>query len=175
MRNNAVVAVLIACAASFTGALAACSSTTTETSQPGDSGPAETGTSDGGKDTSTSADPDTSTTADPDKACAALGTKNECGTCCIQNHAKGYKLFQDTLLACACTGTGADGGAPCATECAATLCKSPPVQADMTCSTCLQGSVDQGGDCQESVATACTADEDCLAEQKCVLPCTKKP
>ena len=96
----------------LSGVVAACSSTTTVPVDPGttEGGPKEggNGPADGGKDTSTIPD-DTGTTTDPDKACAALTTLTECGSCCVKNHTAGYKVFQDSLLACTCKGTGADG------------------------------------------------------------------
>jgi hypothetical protein len=174
MRKSVVVFGLFITGAAFAGALAACSSSTTTTETgPGDGGGSETSTpADGGKDTSTATD--SSKTADPDDLCAEETTQNACGQCCATNHPAGYKVFQDSLLGCVCDGDGADGGAPCATQCATTLCKTPPVSADQTCQTCLQGSINTGGACQESVSAACTANPDCIAQQKCVTPCTKK-
>jgi hypothetical protein len=176
MRNTVLVFGLLFSAAALSGALAACSSTTTQqTDVSGEGGTSEGGTpTDGGKDTSTAAD--TSTTTDPDSVCAAEPKQTECGTCCINNHKAGYKVFQDALLSCGCDGTGADSGTgPCATQCATTLCATPPKAGDQACQACLQSSVDQGGDCQASVSAACTADQDCLAQQKCIQPCVKKP
>ena len=175
--NKVVLFFGLSAVVALTGVVAACSSTTTV---PVDPGPTEGGAkegggpADGGKDTSTIPD-DTGTIADPDKACAALTTFGECGTCCVKNHTAGYKVFQDSLVACACKGTGADGGSPCATDCATTICKSPPANPDATCNTCLQGSVNTGGACQDKVVNDCTASPDCLAQQKCIVPCQSKP
>jgi hypothetical protein len=49
------------------------------------------------------------------------------------------------------------------------------VTASTACTTCLQNSIATGGACQDKVSTACTADADCLGEQKCVKQCTTKP
>ena len=173
--NKRVLFFSLSAVVSLAGAVAACSSSTATTDPPAEeAGVKEGGTGDGGKD-SAAVGTDSGTTGDPDKACAAMGTKLECGTCCITAHKTGYNTFQTALLACACKGTGADGGAPCATDCAATLCASTPKTADTKCNTCLHGSINQGGACQDSIQTTCTADPDCLAEQKCVTPCTTKP
>lgn len=161
------------------GFAGACSSTTTTV----DNGTPEGGTASeagGGKDSaaqdsSMTTDTDTGTTATGDQACAAETTKTACGTCCITNHQAGAKVIQDSVLACACMGTGADGGAPaCMTECAATACATTPATPDATCNTCLQASIAQGGACQAAASSACTANADCVAEQKCIVPCTTK-
>lgn len=164
--------------ASLAGVLFACSSTTTvtgtDTTTP-EGGAKETGTGTG-KDSSTTTDEDTGTgTTDPDKACGAEATLQACGSCCITNHKTGYAVFQKSLLDCTCKGTGADGGAPCATECAATACATTPKQPDGTCNTCLQASIGTGGGCQDQVVADCSADTDCLAQQKCVSQCQGKP
>jgi hypothetical protein len=159
------------------GVFIACSSTTTvtgtDTTTP-EGGTKETGAVTG-KDSSTTTDEDTGTGTDPDKACGTEATLQACGTCCIGNHKTGYTVFQTSLLACTCKGTGADGGAPCATECAATACASTPKQPDATCNTCLQAAIGTGGACQEQVVSDCSADTDCLAQQKCVSQCQGKP
>jgi hypothetical protein len=157
------------------GLVVACSSTTTvtgtDTPTP-EAGSKETGTTT--KDSGTVTE-ETGTTTDPDKACGAETTLQACGTCCITNHKSGYTVFQYSLLGCACKGPGADGGAPCATECATTICATTPKSPDATCSTCLQGSIDTGGACQEQVSTDCTGDKDCVAQQACVAQCKGKP
>jgi hypothetical protein len=159
--------------------VAACSSTTiTETPVDGGGTTSEAGpgNKDAGKEeTGVVDEEDGSTTTDPDVACKQEATLNGCGLCCVTNHQSGYKVFQDALLGCACAGTGADGGAPCATACGATACKSPPAQPDTACNTCLQESVGQTGGCNDAVASACTANADCLAQQKCVSGCQGKP
>jgi len=158
------------------GSVAACSSTTTtETIIDGGTPASESdaaATQDSGKDTSTIEDDDAGTTnTDPDTACAKETTPQACGQCCIGNHPSGSKVFQDSLLACACTGAGADGGAPCATQCAATACAATPMTPDSSCSACLQGSIDQTGACNAAVGKDCTASSDCLAQQKCISTC----
>lgn len=161
---------------SLAGLVVACSSTTTvtgtDTTTP-EAGAKETGST--AKDSSTTTEDTGTGTGTDDKACGAETTLQACGTCCIANHKTGYTVFQDSLLGCACKGTGADGGAPCATECGSTICATTPKNADATCNTCLQASVGQGGGCQEQVSTDCTADTDCLAEQKCIAQCAGKP
>jgi hypothetical protein len=161
------------------GVIAACSSTTTTTTPLDEAGTAKEGGSSGeggAKDSGTPVDEDSGTTPTTDKACADETTLQACGQCCVTNHPAGYKTFQDSLLSCGCKGTGADGGtAPCATDCATTACKNPPAQLDQKCTTCLQGSVGQGGACQEALSAACTADPECIAEQKCIAPCQGKP
>lgn len=162
------------------GSAVACSSTTTTTGSGGDdAGATKEGGSSGssgssGKDSSTAEDTGTST--DPDKACGTETTLLKCGTCCATNHPSGYKTFTDSLLACACNGTGADSGAPpCAADCADTICKTPPANGSTACSACLQTSVGQGGACGETVSATCMASADCLAEQKCIAQCQGKP
>lgn len=160
------------------GLVVACSSTTTVTStDPGtDASTKETGTTGTPKDSGiTTAPDDAGTTGDPDTACGAEATLQACGTCCVTAHKAGYTVFQDSILACACKGTGADGGAPCATECAATICAATPANPDTACNTCLQGSIGMGGGCQQQVSTDCTGNADCVAEQKCVGLCKGKP
>jgi hypothetical protein len=160
------------------GFAGACSSTTTTV----DNGTPEAGTTSeagGGKDSaaqdSSPIDTDTGTTVTGDQACAAETTKAACGSCCITNHAAGAKVIQDSVLGCACMGTGADGGAPaCMTECAATACAAMPATPDTACNTCLQASIAQGGACQKAASDACTASADCRAEQTCISPCQTK-
>lgn len=173
MNRNVLFFGLVSITA-LAGAIAACSSTTTTETIVDSGTPTPEGGSgkDGGKDSSTPVDEDSGTSTDPDKACTQEATRDACGQCCVANHQAGSKVFQDALLACACTGTGADGGAPaCATECANTVCKSPPANPDMGCSTCLQGSVGQTGTCNGAVVDACTANADCLDQQKCIAAC----
>jgi hypothetical protein len=163
------------------GFAGACSSTTTTTTDGpdggGTSGEASTNKDTGaGKDSSTiTPDTDSSTTPTGDEACAAEATKAACGQCCVTNHQAGAKVIQDSVLGCACQGTGADSGAPvCATECAATACAATPAQPDTACNNCLSMSIAQGGACQQAASDACTASTDCVAEQKCIQPCTTK-
>ncbi len=165
------------------GLVGACSSTTTTiANDPPEGGTSlseagtgkETGTG-GGKDSSTPVDTDSSVTPTGDEACAAETTRQACGSCCIKNHPAGAKAIQDSVEACACKGTGADSGTPaCMTECASTFCAATPAQPNAACNTCLQGSIGAGGACQASVSAACTASADCVAEQKCVMPCQTK-
>jgi hypothetical protein len=177
--NRTVLFFSLSAVVSLTGAVAACSSSTTTTDQPteeagvkeGGGGNVDAGT---GTDSAPN-DTDSGNTTDPDTMCAAMATKNDCGMCCIAAHKAGYDVFQKTLLDCTCKGTGADGGAPCATDCATTICAATPKNADATCNACLQASINSGGACQGSVAATCQADPGCLAEQKCIQPCTKKP
>lgn len=161
------------------GFAGACSSTTTTvdntTPEGGTLSEAGTAKDSAAKDSSTTTDTDSSTTPTGDQACAAETTKTACGDCCITNHAAGAKVIEDSVLGCACMGTGADGGAPvCMTECAATACAATPANPDTACNTCLQASIGQGGGCQAAVSSACTASADCVAEQKCISPCLTK-
>jgi hypothetical protein len=172
MNKPALLIALLSAAA--LASVVACSSTTTTTASDSDAGsgtPAEGGTV---KDSSTPT-VDSSTPTDPDTACGAASTAQACGQCCATNHASGYKTFTDSLLACACGGTGADGGAPCATACVDTFCKSPPANPTATCNTCLQSSVGATGACTDTVGTACQGSADCVAEQKCIALCKGKP
>jgi hypothetical protein len=154
------------------GVIVACSSTTTvtgtDTTTP-EGGAKETGTT-GTKDSSTTpADDSSTTTPTGDDACGAEATLQGCGSCCVQNHQAGYKVFQDSVLACVCKGTGADGGVgPCATECAATICAATPKNPDAACNTCLQSSIGADGACTAKVSSDCQASTECLAEQKCI-------
>ena len=159
----------------------ACTSTietTTPTGTPEGGGGSKEGGGDGGgggKDSSTPIEEDSSTSNDPDQAGAAEATLQGCATCCgPTNHPAGYKVFVDSLTECACTGTGSDGGAPCATQCSTGLCATPPAQPNATCNTCLQGSINNGA-CAEHLSTKCGASADCMAQQKCVGKCQGKP
>ncbi len=166
-------------AAALLGAIA-CTTTTTTTETPaGDAGTTKgdaSATKDsGGSSSSSSSGGGGDSGADPDQACGEEASLQGCAQCCATNHPTGYKTFADTLLACACEGTGADGGAgPCAEDCADTACNSTPAQPTAACNTCLQNSVGQGGGCQQAVSDACTAEADCLAQQKCVAQCQGK-
>jgi hypothetical protein len=157
------------------GFVVACSSTTTTTTdEPVDSGVKETGTT---KDSAPPVeDEDSGDTTDPDTACANDSTLAACGQCCTTNHTAGATAFQNSLIACACSGTGADGGTgPCATECATSACATPIAQPDATCSACLQGSVGATGACTAQVTSDCEAVSDCIAEQQCISQCQGKP
>lgn len=177
--NRIVVFFGLASVTALLGTVAACSSTTT-TETVVDSGTptseAGPGAKDAGKDTSTPADEDSGkTTGNPDDACKAEATKNACGECCVKNHPAGYKVVEDSVIACGCKGTGADGGAPaCATECATTACATPPKPLDQACNTCLQASADNGA-CTNALTTACRASEECAKFAKCSQPCNGKP
>jgi hypothetical protein len=156
----------------LTGAVMACTSTVTQTVDPGDAGTVKEGGG-GGKEGGGGGD---GGGGDPDEACGAETTKQACGQCCVTNHPTGYKVFETALSECACTGTGADGGTgPCATACGTTFCASTPMSPNGACNTCLQQSISMGGGCQNHVSTECTAEPDCLAEQQCVGQCQSKP
>jgi hypothetical protein len=161
------------------GFAGACSSTTT-TITPGDGGTGTPTSEAGVKDSATADtgvvdDTDSSVAPMSDEACAAATTKAACGQCCVTNHAAGAKVIQDSVVACACMGTGADGGAPvCMTECATTVCATTPMNPSTACTNCLQASIAQGGGCQQAASDACKASPDCLAEQMCIAPCTTK-
>ena len=175
--NKRVVLFGLSSVVTLAGFVVACSSTTTvtgtDTPTP-EAGTKETGTT--AKDSSTTTTEDTGTgTPTGDEACGAETTLQACGTCCVTNHKTGYTVFQDSLLGCACKGTGSDGGTPCATECATTICAASPKNPDATCNTCLQASIGAGGACQEQVTTDCSGNPDCLAEQTCVAQCKGKP
>jgi hypothetical protein len=165
------------------GLVGACSSTTTtvggDTPEGGTPGEAGIGKEAGSptKDSSTPVETDSSVTPTGDDVCAAEATRQACGSCCIKNHPAGAKAIQDSVEACACKGTGADGGtAPCMgmTECGTTFCAATPAQPNAACNTCLQASLGSGGACQGSVSAACSASPDCVAEQKCITPCQTK-
>jgi len=161
------------------GFAGACSSTTTTFTPDGSEAgtTSEAGTKDSATaDTFVPDEPDTGVTPMGDEACAAATSKSACGQCCITNHTAGAKVIQDSVVACACMGTGADGGAPvCMTECAATVCAATPMNPDATCTACLQMSIAQGGGCQAAASAACMANTDCKAEQMCIAPCSTKP
>ena len=175
--NKAILFFGLSAVVALTGAVAACSSTTTTSGDTTgtEAGPKEGGPSDGGGQDTSMPPEDTGTTTDPDLACKAEATFTKCGVCCATNHTAGYKVFQESVLGCGCKGTGADGGAPCATDCATTLCKSPPASGDATCNACLQTSVGASGACQDKVSTDCTASPDCVLQQKCIATCKGKP
>ena len=171
-------------AAAIASSLAACSSTMT-TSSPEtnlDAGK-DTGTSSGSSGSSgtsgtsgSSGSGEEDASTDPDKACGAAANQNACAQCCATNHASGYKTFTDSLFACACKGTGTDAGTgPCAKDCETSACAATPAALTPACNTCLQNSVSATGACQPPVVAACSANPDCLAQQKCVPACQKLP
>jgi hypothetical protein len=136
---------------------------------------APSGSSGSSGSSGTSGSSGSSGSTNPDDACAAETSQAACGQCCVTGHSAGYQVFLSAVLACACTGTGGDAGAGvCATECAGTACKATPSQPDTACTTCLQGAIAQNGACGTAVSQACTADKDCVAEQKCLTPCQSK-
>lgn len=162
----------------LTGAVAmsACSSTTTTVVTDDDGGPREGGTKEGGGGGGGEGG---GGGGDPDEACGEEPTKLACGQCCATNHQTGYKVFETSLLECACDGTGAvDAGAggPCATACATTVCATPAKQADTACDTCIAGTIGSAmAPCLAHVVSACQNEPDCLAQQQCVSQCQSKP
>ena len=59
----------------------------------------------------------------------------------------------------------------CKTECAATVCATPPAKGDMACSICIQAAVAAGGACNAPVMSACTSNAKCVAWAKCNQKC----
>lgn len=181
MKNAIGILGLFSALALIGGALGACSSSDNGGGSGGQDAGAKDGSTTKGKDagrdddTDDGDDDDTDPKPTGDDACAAEATKDACGQCCATNHAAGYKTFSETLLSCACEGTGADGGAaPCSTECGDTICATPQKAPTDACNKCLQDSVGQDGACLPPVSSACTADPDCLDQQKCVAQCQSK-
>lgn len=172
----------------LTGAIACSSTTTTTTSTPSGSDAGKEGgsssssssgsTSSSSGSTSSSSSSSSGLTSSSsgssgDTACAKEATFDACGSCCTQAHQAGATTFTKSLLGCACEGQGADGGTgPCATDCADTACAGK--QPDATCNKCLQESVGKDGACLDKVSTDCNADNDCVAEQKCIGSCPQQ-
>src|SRR4051794_36921358 len=85
-----------------------------------------------------------------DQACAAEATRAKCGTCCLTNHKSGATLELQVVTACACKGTGQDGGTvkpdagPCSTECKDELCANPQKAPTTACNACLDTNANPG-------------------------------
>lgn len=164
----------------------ACTTTTTEVTQPAADGGKDgsTATKDSGASGSSSGSNTSSSgsTSNPDDECATKSA-DECLDCCSANHQAGAQTLTKAVIECGCEGTGAtagdggagDGGAggPCATECATTLCAATPKQPDATCNTCLEKAIGQNGACAKHASDACLADDDCKAAQDCLAACPK--
>jgi hypothetical protein len=162
----------------------ACTTTTTEVSDPATDGGKEgsTTTKEAGTSSSSGTTSSSGSTGNPDDECATKSA-DECIDCCGGNHKAGAQTLTKAVIACGCSGTGAeagDGGAgdagaegPCATECETTLCASTPKQPDATCNTCLKKAIGQGGACAKYASDECLADDDCKAAQECLAACPK--
>jgi hypothetical protein len=169
MENRLGLFALVSIAA--VSVVAACSVTTTTTQTP----PADAGTdAPTTKDSGTSSAKDSGKTdedTNPDEACAAK-TADACQECCGTNHQQGAGTLTAAAIACVCKGQGSKtNAAVCETECADTFCAAQPKQPDAACGACLEASLAQDGACLESVATACQADDDCMAAQECAAAC----
>lgn len=160
--------------ASMLALAAACSSSTT-TVVSGDAGDDEadaTTTKDAGKDSSTKdAGEKDSAPADPDEACYSQSA-SECSNCCATNHLTGYKVYEKSMLDCACKGTGAsDSKAACATECESTMCAATPANPDQACNDCLDKALGETGTCLGALQKDCTGSDECMALIGCAQNC----
>jgi hypothetical protein len=87
-----------------------------------------------------------------DSDCDLETTEVECSACCVSHHPAGDAFLKAAQLTCICT--------TCETECAATVCATPPVAPDDACKTCA-------GPCNKSAMTECASDTDCAAMLEC--------
>jgi hypothetical protein len=130
------------------------------------------GSPDGGAGVGSSANGDSAgdsgrTEGGDDKFCATIPTLSLCETCCYGSHSAGTSYLVTRTAACEC---GSDG--PCQNECETTLCATPVVASDSTCTACVADSL--SGDCR-SVLTECSSQPDCGAVLACLQTCSGKP
>jgi hypothetical protein len=109
---------------------------------------------------------DASTDAPTSSSCGGESTAAACQTCCYGEHSTGSVALVEYTAACEC------GAGPCELACETTLCATPVVAADATCTTCVAGNI--GGRCA-SVITQCQGVPDCSALLTCLGTCTGKP
>jgi len=152
-------------------ALFACTQTTTTTTttkpttegtptDPKDGG--ATSATDAGKDSGSSSNDDKKDSGDdkPPGECASETSQETCIDCCVKKHESGSGTYFVALIDCICQ------EANCATACGATMCDpNNPQNPDAACNACMQ---QKNAACQQTVATACSADPDCLLFDKCV-------
>jgi hypothetical protein len=99
--------------------------------------------------------------------CAAQSV-DACVSCCQQAHPRGYQVVEGSAFQCVCVKPG-----PCAKNCGASVCASPPVAAQSgdSCDTCINSSLQDSGACNQPVVSACNAEPDCGAYVTCVQAC----
>jgi hypothetical protein len=125
-----------------------------------------TGTSSSGSLVSSGSSGTSGTDAgDVDSRCLAPDAGG-CGNCCTTVHATGSKAYDSILLKCLCTTPAA-----CQTECATTMCASPPTGPNQTCDTCVRASLANGGACIRQVTVDCAAAPDCPELNACIDKC----
>jgi hypothetical protein len=129
-----------------TGATGGTAGTGTGGSATGGSGGAGTGGS------ATGGTAGTGGGSSDDSDCDLESTQVECSACCASHHPAGEAFFKAAQLACICT--------TCETECAATVCATPPAAPDDACKACV-------GPCNKSAMTECASDTDCAAMLEC--------
>jgi len=95
-----------------------------------------------------------------DSTCGAMGTYDDCATCCGTNHPDGYDGFITALADCACTKS------VCESKCSTTFCASTPTDPTTSCSTCLDDA--QSGACASAISTACGSGGPCEPYADCV-------
>lgn len=101
--------------------------------------------------------------------CASEATFDTCLDCCVAAHPTGSDTFYGTYIDCLCL------PANCATDCGLSLCDPfAPSAPDALCDACISAA---SASCQAPVATACSADPDCIAFDTCVgdSDCANKP
>jgi hypothetical protein len=103
----------------------------------------------------------------PATSCTSEATRSACQTCCYGAHQEGSVYLVGQMAACECGATG-----PCEADCATTLCATPVVAADTTCTACVE---DNLSTTCASVLTTCAANPDCEAVMGCLQTCAAKP
>ncbi|MBX3202126.1 MAG: hypothetical protein KF894_28615 [Labilithrix sp.] len=146
----------------------ACSSTTTTTTTTGNP---DGGSSDGGAADGKAADDkdkEEEEEEEEEEGCGGAKTQDACAQCCLADHQAGGAVYIGALQACTCKAEN------CQEDCADTYCAETPAQPSAKCATCAQG-LQQA--CGQEVTTACNANQDCVAFNKCLVDsgCGMKP
>jgi hypothetical protein len=109
-----------------------------------------------------------------DSACGDMSTHEACASCCDTAHPGGHDTLFQAVHTCVCK------AAHCSSACATSFCASMPSAPDAgdPCGACVHGvlSPDAGASgCGGEIASACMADDVCMAYQMCTMACGGKP
>lgn len=148
------------------------------------------GDSGGGSDSAMTGD---SAEAGEKATCGATATYDLCNACCDMFHPGGGDVIPNVAYDCTCMkGSAAILARECATPCKTTYCNDAGISAPdagSSCEICLgkalagdAGDASAGvgsrpGDCRGPAISACVADPNCIAYEKCVqaADCNSKP
>ena len=149
----------------------ACTTTTTTTSTPAPDANKADGGGDGkqaGKSDAGSDEEEEEEEETPAGGCADETGQQACLQCCASEHQEGAAVYMGAVQECICDEEN------CAEDCADTLCAAQPKNPDSACNTCFNSKQQACGD---AVATACSANQDCVAFNNCAVEsgCADKP